>query len=361
MLQRVAAFLQHHPGGLEPQKLDRLGRRLAGLFAKDPAGLAWRQRRRLGQFLNRQGIALVLPRMNQRPADAVAAGIEAEQRRELRLAARTAAIDHQEPRNAPGELRAMVVLDQRKGEVDRRGHAGRGPNPAVITGASSGIGAVYPERFAARGQDLILVARRGAEMQSLADRLAPHGVAIQTVVADLSDPADLRRIEAIPREDDAVETLVNNAGVGGPGALAQSDVDAMEWMVDLNVTAAMRLSYAVAPGFVARGRGTIINISSIVAIAPEVLNGVYGGSKAFVLAFSRSLAKELTPSGVQVQVVLPGATGTAFWETVGIHASALPDSWVMTPETLVDAALQDLDAGRFASIPSLQDEAEWQS
>lgn len=232
---------------------------------------------------------------------------------------------------------------------------------ALITGASSGIGAVYAERFAARGQDLILVARRGAELQSLADRLATHGVAIQTVAADLRDPADLRRIEAILREDDAVETLVNNAGVGGPGALAQSDVDAMEHMVDLNVTAVMRLSYAVAPGFVARGRGTIINISSIVAIAPEVLNGVYGGSKAFVLAFSRSLAKELNPSGVQVQVVLPGATGTAFWETVGIRASALPDSWVMTPETLVDAALQDLDAGRFASIPSLQDESEWQS
>lgn len=232
---------------------------------------------------------------------------------------------------------------------------------ALITGASSGIGAVYAERFAARGHDLILVARRGDALQALASRLAPHGVNIQTVVADLSDAADLRRIEAILRDDTAVDTLINNAGVGGPGALAQSDVDAMERMVDLNVTAVMRLSYAAAPGFVARGKGTIINISSIVAIAPEVLNGVYGGSKAFVLAFSRSLAKELAPAGVQVQVVLPGATGTAFWETVGIPASALPEAWVMAPETLVDAALQDLDAGRFASIPSLQDAAEWQA
>ncbi len=229
---------------------------------------------------------------------------------------------------------------------------------ALITGASSGIGAVYAERFAARGQDLILVARRGDALQALAKRLAPYGVKVQTVVADLSDPADLRRIETLLREDDQIDTLINNAGVGGPGALAQSDVDAMERMVDLNVTAVMRLSYAAAPGLVAR-KGTIINISSIVAIAPEVLNGVYGGSKAFVLAFSRSLAREL--SGVRVQVVLPGATGTAFWETVGITASALPESWVMTPETLVDAALQDLDAGRFASIPSLQNEAEWQA
>lgn len=229
---------------------------------------------------------------------------------------------------------------------------------ALITGASSGIGAVYAERFAARGHDLILVARRGDALKDLASRLAPHGVKIQTVVADLSDPADLRRIEAILREDPAIDTLINNAGVGGPGTLAQSDVDAMERMVDLNVTAVMRLSYAAAAGLMAR-KGTIINISSIVAIGPEVLNGVYGGSKAFVLAFSRSLAKELT--GVRVQVVLPGATGTAFWETVGIHASALPEAWVMTPETLVDAALQDLDAGRFASIPSLQDYAEWQA
>jgi hypothetical protein len=123
----------------------------------------------------------------------------------------------------------------------------------------------------------------------------------------------------------------------------------------------MRLAYAAAPAFASRGAGTLVNIASIAAIAPEVLNGVYGGTKAFVLAFSRSLHKELAEKGVRVQVVLPGATGTEFWDIAGLPSSNLPESWVMTPQTLVDAALLDLDAGVFASIPSLQDETQWQA
>jgi short-subunit dehydrogenase len=232
---------------------------------------------------------------------------------------------------------------------------------AVVTGASSGIGAVYADRLAARGHDLILVARNEARLQAQASGIsARHGVEVRIHPADLTEPADLRGVEALFARDDRIAVLVNNAGFGGAGTLEQSPVDDMERMIDVNVTAVMRLSYAAAPAFAGRGKGVIINIASIVAIGPELLNGVYGGTKAFVLAFSRSLRKELAEKGVTVQVVLPGATGTEFWDIAGLPHSNLPESWVMTPETLVDAALADLDAGAFASIPSLQDLAEWQ-
>lgn len=168
----------------------------------------------------------------------------------------------------------------------------------------------------------------------------------------------LRGVEALLASDPSIGVLVNNAGFGGAGTMEQSGVDDMERMIAVNVTAVMRLFYAAAPAFAARSKGTIINI---VAVAPETLNGVYGGSKSFVLAFSRSLKKELADKGVTVQVVLPGATATAFGDIAGMPHSNLPEAWVMTPATLVDAALADRDAGHFASIPSLQDEAQWQA
>lgn len=233
-------------------------------------------------------------------------------------------------------------------------------NTAVITGASSGIGAIYADRLAARGHDLVLVARDAGRLEAHAQRIrATHGVAVRTVQADLADPAQLRTVEALLRADTSIAVLVNNAGFGGAGSLLESDPDTLEGMVAVNVTALMRLTYAAVPGFVARGQGTIINIASIVAIGPELLNGVYGGSKAFVLAFSQSLRKELSDKGVRVQVVLPGATATSFWDTAGLPVGNLPAAWVMTAENLVDAALAGLDQGEFATIPSLQDGAEY--
>jgi uncharacterized protein len=130
-------------------------------------------------------------------------------------------------------------------------------------------------------------------------------------------------------------------------------------MIAINVTVPMRLAYAAVPQFTARRKGAIINISSIVAIGPEILNGVYGGTKSFVLAFSQSLRKELKDTGVEVQVVLPGATGTEFWDVAGLPASNLPKEWVMSAADLVDAALLGLDRGEFATIPSLMDAKEW--
>jgi uncharacterized protein len=139
-------------------------------------------------------------------------------------------------------------------------------------------------------------------------------------------------------------------------------VDKMEKLIALNVTALMRLTYAVVPGFVARGGGAIINIASIVAVAPELLNGVYGGTKAFVLAFSQSLHHELAARGVRVQVVLPGATATEFWQAAGmpLHEFSLErQKQVMSPEELVDAALAGFDKGEFATLPSLPDGKQW--
>lgn len=141
--------------------------------------------------------------------------------------------------------------------------------------------------------------------------------------------------------------------------LVATDVDKMEEMISLNVTAPMRLTYAAAPGFLARGVGALINIASIVAIALEVLNGVYGGSKAFVLAFSQSLQHELGDKGVRIQAVLPGATATEFWDIAGHPVDNFPTSFVMTAENMVDAALAGFDQGEVVTIPALPDQVEW--
>src|SRR5262252_2470362 len=142
---------------------------------------------------------------------------------------------------------------------------------ALVTGASSGIGAIYADRLARCGFDVILVARNAERLNTVADRIvAMIGREVEILRADLSDAADRRLVENRLREDSAIEILVNNAGFGGVTPLLQSNIETMEEMIDLNVTALTRLTYAAVPGFVARGRGTVINISSIVAITPEL-------------------------------------------------------------------------------------------
>jgi short-subunit dehydrogenase len=231
---------------------------------------------------------------------------------------------------------------------------------ALITGASTGIGAVYAERLAKRGYDLILVARSYDRLADLAERITNETRrSVEIIDADLTDPASLATVETKLREDASIALLVNNAGVGTHTPLIDSDVDAMTRMIALNVTALTRLTYAAVPGFVARGRGAIINIASIVGIAPEILNGVYGGTKAFVLAFSQSLHRELADKGVRIQAVLPGATATDFWETGGLPLENLDKAIVMSAGDLVDAALVGFDRGELVTIPSLHDGAKW--
>jgi short-subunit dehydrogenase len=231
---------------------------------------------------------------------------------------------------------------------------------ALITGASAGIGAIYADRLAKRGYDLMLVARNQNRLATLAQRLEKEtGRSVATIVADLNDTADLALIETTLRRNPRITLLVNNAGVGAAAPLLDSDVEKMDEMIRLNVGALTRLTYAAAPGFVARGGGSIVNIASSAAISPETLNGVYGGSKAFVLAFSQSLDHELAGKGVRVQAVLPGATATEFWDIAGLPVSNLPAEIVMSAEDMVDAALAGLDQGETVTIPSLPDKAEW--
>jgi uncharacterized protein len=231
---------------------------------------------------------------------------------------------------------------------------------ALITGASSGIGALYADRLARQGYDLILVARNATKLERVAQAIRKATRRqIDTLPADLANPGDLRLIEARLANDRSITLLVNNAGIGSTARALDADVDTMSAMVSLNVEALMRLTYAVVPAFVARGHGTIVNIASIVAVAPEVLNGVYGGSKAFVLAFSQNLRHELDGTGVHVQVVLPGATATDFWDIAGTPVEHLPGDIVMRADQLVDAALTGLARGEFATIPSLHDESRW--
>jgi short-subunit dehydrogenase len=231
---------------------------------------------------------------------------------------------------------------------------------ALITGASTGIGAIYADRLAKRGYDLILVARNEARLKALSARLTEEtGRSVTPLRADLNDKADLANVERMLREDEAITMLVNNAGIGAFTPLLNSDVEKMDDMIALNVTALTRLTYAAAPAFVAGGRGTIINIASIVGISPETLNGVYGATKAYVIALSHSLQHELADKGIRIQAVLPATTATDFWDKTGLPYQNLPESTVMSAEDMVDAALVGLDQGELVTLPSLHDGDEW--
>ncbi len=237
-------------------------------------------------------------------------------------------------------------------------HSSKGT--ALLTGASTGIGAIYADRLAKRGYDLVLVARNRDRLSALARRLESEtGRSVEALAADLDDPSDLARVERRLRDDPRITFLLNNAGVGATAPLLQADIEKMDAMIRLNVGALTRLTYAAVPGLVERGGGTIVNIASIVAVSPETLNGVYGGTKAYVLALSQSLHHELGGRGVRVQAVLPGATATEFWDVAGLPVHHLPGEIVMRADDLVDAALAGLDQGEVVTIPSLPDRAEW--
>jgi short-subunit dehydrogenase len=233
---------------------------------------------------------------------------------------------------------------------------------ALITGASTGIGAVYADRFARRGYDLILIARDARKLDSTAQRITREtGRKVEALVADLTQRDALARIEDRLRTDSSITALVNNAGLGAAAPLLDSDIDALDTMIQINVTALTRLVRAAAPGFVARGEGVIVNIASIVAVAPELLNGVYSGTKAFVVNFTQSLHNEVASKGVQVQAVLPGAIRTEFWDRAGLPVENVPAEGLMSAEELVDAALAGLDQKELITIPSLPNVDDWNS
>ncbi|VVO37064.1 SDR family NAD(P)-dependent oxidoreductase [Pseudomonas fluorescens] len=233
---------------------------------------------------------------------------------------------------------------------------------ALITGASSGIGAIYAERLATRGYDLLLVARDEQRLEAAATRLrAEHGVQVEVLKADLTLRADLSRVEQRLRSDSNISLLLNNAGIAADGPLANADMDQMERMIQLNVVAVTRLASAAAQSFSAAGRGAIINVGSVVALIPERFNATYAATKAYVLSLTQSLNAELDGSGVQVQAVLPGVTRTEIWERSGIDAGAIPAEMVMEADEMVGAALAGFDQGELITIPSLPDAADWEA
>jgi short-subunit dehydrogenase len=235
------------------------------------------------------------------------------------------------------------------------------PGTALVTGASTGIGAIYAQRLAQRGYNLILVARDRQRLLNLSNEItAKTGRKAEAFAADLTVKADLKRTEERLRSDNSITALVNNAGFGGGAKLIDSNIDEMENMIQLNVTALTRLTSAVLPGFLERSNGLIINIASVVALSPELLNGVYSGTKAFVVNLTQSLHHELKDKGIRVQAVLPGATRTPFWDRAQLPVDNLPEEKVMMAEEMVDASLAGLDQGELITIPSLPDLADWE-
>ncbi|MFC7400028.1 SDR family NAD(P)-dependent oxidoreductase [Chelatococcus sp. GCM10030263] len=231
--------------------------------------------------------------------------------------------------------------------------------PAVlITGASTGIGAVYADRFAKRGHDLMLVARDQARMEAIAERLRREtGVAIDILKADLTEQADLAAVEARLRDETRIGVLVNNAGATSAGGFLDQGPDVVAKLIALNTTAVARLASAVAPRFVAAGEGAIVNIASVVGLAPEYGMAVYGATKAFVTFLSQALHLELGAKGVYVQAVLPAATRTEIWERSGRDVNTL--TGVMEVGELVDAALVGFDRRETITIPPLPDDSQW--
>ena len=229
---------------------------------------------------------------------------------------------------------------------------------ALITGASSGIGAAYADRLAGRGFDLILVARRQDRLDSLAERLRKtHGRNIEVFPADLGNAGDLARVEGLIRTRQDIEILVNNAGLGALGPSASVDAKAVDTLVKVNVLALTHLSLAAVPAFAQRNRGTIINLGSIIAIIPRRRGELQRleGLCAQLLALD---AAGIRKTNVKVQVVMPGPVRSEFF---GEQKPPFPDQLFMSAETLVDSALSALDQGELVCFPTLHDEAAWEA
>lgn len=232
---------------------------------------------------------------------------------------------------------------------------------ALVTGASSGIGAIYADRLAKRGYDLIIVARDERRLGELATRITDAtGRNVEVLPADLTAKAHVARVAKRVLDDKAITLLVNNAGIAAKGHLAEMDPDKIDQIIDLNITALSQLAAAGARSFAAKGAGTIINVASVLGLVPEIFNAPYSASKAYVIALTQTMNAELKDRGVRVQAVLPGATRTEIWERAGLDVDGYPPEMVMEVGEMVDAALAGLDLGELLTIPSLPDYAEWE-
>lgn len=231
---------------------------------------------------------------------------------------------------------------------------------AVITGASSGIGLAYAQQLSQRGYDLILVARRRDRLEQLAFTLEGHsGSRVTTIVADLANEADLRRVQGLFSEREDISVLVNNAGVGSLGPTSRVDIKSLENLIKVNVLALTTLSVAALSAFKSRGQGLLVNIASVIALGPSPTAAAYSGSKAYVLNFTRSLEQEYADSGITVQTILPGPVKSEFFAASGVASPGVPEGLFMSADSLVETALRAFDMKETVTFPTLADPAGW--
>lgn len=226
---------------------------------------------------------------------------------------------------------------------------------ALVTGASSGIGCEFARELAARGADLILVARDEARLTELAEELRDaHGCRAEVLRADLCDERQLTAVESRLSEDSDIDLLVNNAGFGVSGYFADLDIAASQGQIDLNVTALVRLAHAALPSMRAARRGGIINIASTAAFTPGPMMAVYSATKAFVLAFTEGLAAELRSEGIKVTTVCPGFTRTEFQQRGNYDTGSIPTLAWQSPANVVAEALSGYSRGKVVTVSGAQ-------
>jgi uncharacterized protein len=228
---------------------------------------------------------------------------------------------------------------------------------ALITGASSGIGAAFARELAKRGWDLILVARRASRLEELArDLAAASGARVEVLAADLTEDADLGKVADRIARAENLELLVNNAGFGSPGMFFEASLEAQDRMHRLHILATLHLSHAALAGMVRRGSGAIVNVSSVAAFGSSPGSNTYGATKTWMNSFTGALALELKAAGspVRVQALCPGFTDTEFHEVAGIDKNKIPRRWWMSAEDVVAASLGGLKQGRLIVVPGIR-------
>jgi len=231
---------------------------------------------------------------------------------------------------------------------------------AIVTGASAGLGRIYADRLARRGYDLVIVARRGDKLAELAETLTTeYGVQVRPFVADLSRSDDVERLADLIRDDASITMLVNNAGVSVSGATTTLNPADVAWQQAINVDAVNRLSLAALPQFLARNRGTLVNIASILGFGFLPTSTFYSAGKGHVANLTRALQYEVQGTNVRVQLVAPSVTATEIWEEDRLNA--MDPRIVMTAEDCVDAALAGLDLGEQVTFPSVEDAQLWKN
>ena len=230
----------------------------------------------------------------------------------------------------------------------------------LVTGASSGIGRAYAERFARDGWDLLVVARRRDRLDALSRELeAAHACSVEVIGADLCDAADLKNVENRVEVEPRLEVLVNNAGSLNHGSFVDQDRDAEEWVNRLLIVPVLRVIHAALPGMLSRGTGTIINVSSIEGLRPSPNYANYAAAKAYVNVLTQALDEEYGSQGIRFQAVCPGPTQTEIWEKAGIDTTGYDLSRWVTPEDVVEASLLSLQRRELVCVPGAPGRGEW--